>query len=184
MGRQVSRKVTQQGATEPCRACGRLNPAGAQRCWSCGAVLGQTSAPPPAGGSAPLPPAPPAAPTLVVELDDEPAGRVPKPVGVAPAPAFPGVKPRPKRSLWTSNFTFGLDGQPSCYWAVRTAMWGAWLFPPMFLVGIVLAVIGIAKGEPAAVKVLVILVAVAVVYCAIAAALILVIVRMASGIQW
>ena len=176
MGKQVGRKVTQQGATEPCRGCGRLNPVGAQHCWSCGAVLLK--------GAAPAPSLPPADAPLVVEFDDEPVGRASRPSLGEPASLLPEVKPRRRKSLWTSNLTFGLDGQPSCYWAVRTAMWGAWLFPPMFLVAIVLAVIGIAKGEPASVKVLVGLLLVAVVYCALLVGLTLFILHTVSGIQW
>lgn len=174
MGKQVSRKVTHSAPAAPCRGCGRQNPVGAERCWSCGAVLL-----PPAAPSAP----PPVGVPLVVELDDDPVGRASRPSANKAFP-LPPVRPRRKRSIWTGPFMFGLDDQPSCYWAIRTALWGAWLFPPMFLVSIVLAAIGLAKGEPSAGKILAGLVIFGGLYCFAVFALVTLIVRTASGIQW
>ena len=156
MGKRVSRKVTgQQAATAPCPSCGRLNHASAKTCWACGAALGKPA-------PAPSPPAP------VLNVD------------------FPKVqesRSRSKKSIWTGRITFGLDGQPSSYAAVRTAMAGATLFPPLFLLAIVLALIGLARGEPSAGKVLGGIIAVFVVYGLIAGALILLIIHMVSLIQ-
>jgi hypothetical protein len=157
MSRQVSRKVTQQAATAPCPSCGRLNPAGAQTCWACRAPLhpavgppvpispGAAVVPPPAGGPA----------VLEVNLSDLDEGPLPPPAekNAFGAPLKTAAR-QPKGSLWTRRLSFGLEGQPYCAGAVRMAILAGTLFPPLFLVAVVQALIGIVRHEPSAPKVL------------------------------
>jgi hypothetical protein len=151
--------------------------------------------------SPPAAPPPAAAPAAYVgdgpvdidiSLDDLGPPKAPAlprpPVGVpVELPPLEDARRKPRKSIWTGHLRFGLEGQPYSYAAVRMAMMGGFLFPPLFLVAIVSAVIGVARGERSATKVFAWVTIGSVVYCAILVGLIMVIVdmmKMMGGVHY
>ena len=156
MARQVSKRVVEQS-----RALSQPGP----------------PAPPPAAyvGNAPV--------DIDLSLEDlgpPKATPPPPPVGVLDLPPLEDARRQRQKSSWTGRLTFGLQGQPYSYAAVRMALVGGFLFPPLLLAAIVAAIIGVARGEPAGVKVFAWVTIGSVVYCAILAGLIMVIVDMSK----
>lgn len=178
MARRVSKRVVQQALTRPCPSCGKQNAAGNPTCWSCGALLDGTPAAPASEEK-----------TLVVDLSPEepppvpPRGQVSVPTALATDALMPKAGARRQaKSIWTRRITFGLEGQPWGYAALRTAMGAAVIFPPLFLLALVFAMIAVARGEPKGGKVLGWIFVITVGYCAILGGLVWLIISMINSL--